>query len=69
MYRLKKAVYIENDLGENMVLDKVIVMDVVSDLADKSDEFANFLTISRKYGVTCVYIFHTVYKIVYKIGK
>ena len=47
MYRLKKAEYIENDLGENMVLDKVIVMDDVSGLADKSDEFANFLTVSR----------------------
>ena len=61
MYRLKKAEYIKNDLGENMVLDKVIVMDEVSGLADKSDKFANFLTVSRKYGVTCVYIFHTVY--------
>ena len=38
-----------------MVLDKVIVMDDVSGLADKSNKFANFLTISRKYGVTCVY--------------
>ena len=47
MYRLRKAEYIENDLGENMVLDKVIVMDDVSGLADKSDEFANFLTVSR----------------------
>ena len=60
-YRLKKAEYIENDLGENMVLDKVIVMDDVSGLADRSNEFANFLTVSRKYGVTCVYIFHTIY--------
>ena len=61
MYRLKKAEYIENDLGENMVLDKVIFMDNVSGLADKSNEFVNFLTVSRKYGVTCVYIFYTVY--------
>ena len=45
MYRLKKAEYIENDLGENMVLDKVIVMDNVSGLADRSNEFANFLTV------------------------
>ena len=60
-YRLRKAEYIENDLGENMVLDKVIVMDDVSGLADRSNEFANFLTVSRKYGVTCVYIFHTIY--------
>ena len=60
MCRLRKAEYIENELGENMVLDKLIVMDDVSGLADKSNEFANFLTVSRKYGVTCVYIFHTV---------
>ena len=38
-----------------MILDKVIVMDNVSGLADKSDEFANFLTVSRKYGLTCVH--------------
>ena len=49
MYRLKKAEYVETDLGENMILDKVIIMD-----GAKSDEFANFLTVSRKYGVTCV---------------
>ena len=42
IYRLRKAEYTENDLGENMVLDKVIAMDGVSGLADKSDEFANF---------------------------
>ena len=44
-----------------MTTDKLIVMDDVSGLADKSDEFANFLTISRKYGVTCVYFFHTIH--------
>ena len=44
-----------------MVLDKLIVMDDVSGLADKSDDFANFLIVSRKYGMTCVYIFHTIY--------
>ena len=43
-----------------MVFDKLIVMDDVSGLADKSDEFANFLTVSRKYRMTCVYIFHTI---------
>ena len=30
-------------------------------LADKSDESANFLTVSRKFGLTCVYIFDTIY--------
>ena len=60
-YRFKKGQYIKNDLGENMVIDKVVVMNNVSGLADKSDEFANSFTVSRKYGITCVYIFHTVY--------
>ena len=44
-----------------MILDKLIAMDDISGLADKSDEFANFFTMSRKYGITCLYIFHTVY--------
>ena len=44
-----------------MVLDKLIVMDNVSGLADKSDEFAIFLTVSRKYGSTSVYIFYMIY--------
>ena len=51
----------ENDLGENIKLDRLIVMNDVSGLADKSEEFANFLTVSRKLGLTCVYIFHTIY--------
>ena len=37
----------ENYLGENMVLDRLIVMDDVSGLADRSKEFANFLTVSH----------------------
>ena len=44
-----------------MILDKLIVMENVSGLTDESEEFANFLTVSRKYGLTCVYIFHTIY--------
>ena len=42
MYKSDKAQYIENELGEKMVSDKLTVMDDVSGLADKSDEFANF---------------------------
>ena len=45
-----------------MVLDRLIVMDNVSGLADKSEEFANFLTVSWRYGLTDVYIFHTIYQ-------
>lgn len=61
MCKNDKAQYIENELGEKIILDKLIAMDDVSGLADKSDEFANFFTVSRKYGITCLYIFHTVY--------
>ena len=42
-------------------MDRLIVMDDVSGIADKSENFANFLTLSRKFGFTCVYIFHTIY--------
>ena len=48
-------------LGENRVLDRLIVMDDVSGLADKSETFSNFLTVSREFGLTCVYVFHTIY--------
>ena len=44
-----------------MILDRLIVMDDLSGLADRSEEFANFLTVSQKYGLSCVYIFHTIY--------
>lgn len=37
MYKRDKVNYIENDLGEKMLLDKLIVMDDFSVLADKSD--------------------------------
>ena len=33
----------------------------VSGLAAKSEAFANFLTVSRKFGLMSVYIFHTIY--------
>ena len=59
----KKSSYTDenNVLGENLIVDKLIVMDNVSGLADKSEDFSNFLTVSRKYGFSCVYIFHTIY--------
>ena len=57
MCKREKAEYVENNLGEKMLLDKLIVMDDVSGLA----KFANFLTVSRKYSISCVYIFHTIY--------
>ena len=44
-----------------MSIDKLIVMDDVSGLANKFDDFSNFLTVSRKYGFSCIYVFHTIY--------
>ena len=61
VFKRRKSEYVNNELGEKMILDKLIVMDNVSGLAGKSDEFANFLTVSRKYRLTCVYIFLTIY--------
>ena len=57
----RKADYVNSELGDNMNLDKLIVMDDVSGLADKFDFFPDFLTVSRKYALSCVYIFHTIY--------
>ena len=51
----------DNIIGENNIFDRVIVMDDVSGLADKSNEFGNFLTVARKFNFTVVYVFHTMY--------
>ena len=56
-----KADYIDNDMGELPVANRLIVSDDVSGLADKSEEFSNFLTVTRKYGFSCLYVFHTIY--------
>ena len=48
-------------MGKNNVFDKLIAMDSISGLADKCDDFANFLTISRKFSFNYVYVFHTMY--------
>ena len=58
----KKSSYTdENVLGENLIINKFIVMVDVSGLADKSEDFSNFLTVLRKYGFSSVYVFHTIY--------
>ena len=56
-----RSEYIENDLGELPALNRLIVMDDASGLRDKSEEFSNFLTVSRKYGFSCLYVFRTIY--------
>ena len=61
IYKRKKSDCNENYWGENTILDGVIVMDDVSVLSDKLEVFANFFILSRKFGLTCVYIFYTIY--------
>ena len=60
-FQRPKAPCNENFLGESIKLDKLIVMDDVSGLADKSKAFANFITVSRIFGPKCVYIFHAIH--------
>ena len=48
---------LNNYFGENRKLDRLIIMDYVSGVADVSK---NFLTVSRKFGYNCVYVFHVV---------
>ena len=51
-----KSAYIENDQDENIYINKLIIMDDVSGLADKSQPFSSFLAISRKHGFSYVYV-------------
>ena len=49
-----------NSFGKNKHLDRLIVMVDVFGVADVSKKFANFLTILRKFGYNCVYVFHVI---------
>ena len=46
--------------GENKKMDRLIVMDNVSGVADISTKIANFLTVSRNFGYHCVYVSHVI---------
>ena len=48
-------------MGEKNIFNKLFVMDNISGLADRSNEFANVLTVGRKFSFTPLYIFHTIY--------
>ena len=52
---------LDNVMGEKNIFNKFIVMDDVLGLADRSKDFANFLTVVQKLNFTCVYVFHTIY--------
>ena len=60
-FQRKKYNVEDNLVGENNIFDRVIVMDDVSGLADKSNEFGSFLTAARKFNFAVVYVFHTMY--------
>ena len=49
---------LNNSFGKKKKLDRLIVMDDVSGVADVSRKFSNFLTVSRKFGYNRVYAFH-----------
>ena len=51
----------ESILGEKKKFDRLIAMDDVSGLADRSNEFSSFLTVSRKFGYICLYVFHIIF--------
>ena len=54
----------ENDVnsifGKNKKMDHLIAMDDVPVVADISKKFASFLTVSRKFGYHCMYVFHVI---------
>ena len=52
---------VDNVMYEKNIFKKLIAMDDFSGLADRSNEFANFLTVARKFSFTCVYVFYTIY--------
>ena len=51
---------VNNSFGENKKLDRLIIMDDVSGVADISKKFAYFLTVSKKFGYSCVCVFHVI---------
>ena len=46
--------------GEKISLDRLIVMDNVSGIADNCKKFTEFLTVCRKYRHHCMYVFHII---------
>ena len=51
---------VNNSFRENKNLDWLIIMDDVSGVADISKKFAYFLTVSKKFGYSCVCVFHVI---------
>ena len=53
--------YLTSCYGENKKRDRLIVMDNVSGLADRSEKFTSFLTVARRFSYHCVYIFRIIF--------
>ena len=51
---------VKSSFGENRKMDRLIIMDNVSGIAELSKKFSNFLTVSRKFSYNCVYVFHVI---------
>ena len=51
---------VNSSFGEDRKMDRLIIMDNVSGIADVSKNFSNSLTVSRKFGYNCVYVFHVI---------
>ena len=51
---------VNSSFGENRKMNRLIIMDDVSGIADISKKFSNFLTVSRKFGYNRVYVFHVI---------
>ena len=64
-----KSEYIDNELGENLQINKLITMDAVSGLADKSNEFSNLTLNSFQKMFFPASMYFIQYIQVSKIGK
>ena len=52
---------VNNSFGENKKLDRLIVMDDVSGVAEVSKKLSNFLKVSRNFGYNWLYVFHVIF--------
>ena len=64
----RKASYVNSEIGEEMTIGKLIVMNDVSGFADKSDIFSNFLRFLENV-VFLAYIFFIVFIQTDKLGN
>ena len=64
-----KSEYIDNELEEQLVVTRLIIMDNVSGLADKSEEFCNFLTFSQKNTAFPAFMNFIQYILAGKVGR